>query len=142
MGSVSTAILKPSCRRGKLTAKPKTTLKHNVRNSKNSCVEAKLRRELRRLQQKYSLGLELKDVKWIPREDVFSGEVKNGIVYVYDKEPEEAVKTLRHEVLDFHLTEKIVRKPINLLNLILKHLETEIYQEKEKLINRLTELLQ
>jgi len=111
-------------------------------NHETLSVEARLRRELRRLQEKFGLGLELKDVRWVPKDGVFSGEVKDGIVYVYDKEPEEAIRTLRHEVLDFHLTEKIIRKPINLLNLILKHLETEIYQEKEKLINRLTDLLQ
>jgi len=120
--------------------KPKNS-RYKVGNARNVSVEALLRRELRRLQQRYGLGLELKDVKWIPREDMFSGEVKNGIVYVYDKEPEEAIKTLKHEVLDYHFTEKIIRKPINLLNLILKSMETEIYKEKEKLIDRLVELL-
>jgi hypothetical protein len=85
--------------------KPKTTPKRKAGNVENVGVEAELRRELRRLQQKYGLGWELKDVKWIPKEGEFSGEVKNGIVYVYDKKLEEAVKTLRHEFLDQILAE-------------------------------------
>jgi len=71
----------------------------------NRNVEALLRCELRRLQEKSDLGMEHKDIRWIPREGVFSGEVINGIVYVYDREPEKAVETLKHEVLNQALTE-------------------------------------
>ena len=109
--------------------KPKNS-KCRAGSARNVSVEALLRRELRRLQQKFGLGLELKDVKWIPREGELSGEVKGSAVYVYDRDPEKAVRTLRHEVLGYHLTEKIIRKPIELLNLILKSIKGDIFKRR------------
>ena len=51
-------------------------------------VEAELKRELKRFQQKYGLGLELKGVGWMPGEGELSGEIRGGIIYVYDREAE------------------------------------------------------
>lgn len=99
-----------------------------------------LRRELRRLQQKFGLGLELRDVKWVPRDGEFSGEVKDGVVYVYDREPEKAVETLKHEVIDSVLTEPI-EPLIKYINLQKSLIEALVYRRKERAVERLSKLL-
>lgn len=106
-------------------------------NTGNVNVEARLRRELRRLQQRYGLGLELKDVKWIPREGDLSGEVKNGVVYVYDKDCEKAVRTLKHEILDQTLTE-VLEPLVRYINLQKSLIEGLVYRRKERVVGKLS----
>ena len=113
-------------------------LKRKVISVEN--VEAELRCELRKLQRKLGLGLELRDVRWIPREGVFSGEVRDGVVYIYDKEPEKAVKTLKHEVIDQALTE-ILEPLVKYINLQKSLIEAFVYKRKEKLVDGLSDLL-
>jgi hypothetical protein len=41
-------------------------------------------------------------VKWIPdNNNKLSGEVEDGVIYVYDEDESEALETLRHESPDY-----------------------------------------
>jgi hypothetical protein len=70
-----------------------------------------------------------------------SGEVKNGSIYIYEAEEEKAVQTLKHEVVDHIITSRIVKPLVDLINLLIKAREAEIYREKEKFVEMLLRLL-
>jgi len=106
----------------------------------SSSVEAVLRRELRRLQRKYGLSLELKGVKWVPGDGELSGEVKNGIIYIYDREPEKAVETLKHEFLDYALR-GILEPLVKYINLQKSLIESLVYRRKERVVEELSKHL-
>ena len=104
-------------------------------------VQATLERELERLEAKLGLGFGLK-VVWAPDpSNPLSGEVKNGIIYVYEEDLEGAVQTLKHELLDYMLTSKLVQPLVSLVNLLIKSKEVEIYKEKEKIVEALSKIL-
>jgi len=104
-------------------------------------VEARLTDELERL--KGLLGLDpLLRVAWTPNVNKgLSGEVKDCIIYIYEYDEEKAVETLQHETIDYLISTKIIKPLINIINLLIKSREREIYLEKEKLIERLTKLI-
>jgi hypothetical protein len=70
-----------------------------------------------------------------------SGEIVGDRIYVYDETFQEALRTLRHEYLDYLLTNKIVNPLVDLINLLIKAKEKEVYNSKEKLTERLSKLL-
>jgi len=70
------------------------------------------------------------------------GEVREDVIYIYEKDEEKAIETLRHEAIDYLISTKIIKPLINMINLLIKNREQEIYLEKEKLIERLTKLIQ
>jgi hypothetical protein len=45
-----------------------------------------------------------------------------------------ALQTLRHELVDYLLTSKIVEPLVGLVNVFIKYREAEIYREKERLV--------
>jgi hypothetical protein len=105
-------------------------------------VEARLRRELRRLQRRYGLGQGLAGVKWLPMDDgELSGEVKGNTVYIYEEDPVKALEVLRHEVIDHHLTEELLEPLVKHINLQKSLIESLIYRRKEEVIERLSRLL-
>jgi hypothetical protein len=110
--------------------------KFKVRND----VEALLRSELKRLQRKFGLGLEL-DVKWLPKDGELSGEVRSNTIYIYEVKEEKAIQALRHEVLDHLITSRIVKPLVGLINLLIKAREAEIYEEKEKIVETLSKII-
>ena len=60
-----------------------------------------LDRELERLQRLLDSGYDLR-VSWMPRSDsALEGEVKSDVIFIYSECEEDAVQTLRHEFLDF-----------------------------------------
>jgi hypothetical protein len=103
-------------------------------------IEALLRGELKRLQRKFGLGLEL-DVKWLPKNEELSGEVRGNTIYIYEVEEEKAIQALRHEVLDHLITSRIVKPLVDLINLLIKAREAEIYKEKEKIVETLSKII-
>jgi len=111
------------------------------RNLKNVYdVESMLREELDRLQAK--LGLSGLKVVWMPGVDKgLSGDVRNGTIYVYEAEGDKALQTLRHELIDHLITSRIIKPLVNLVNMLIKSREAEIYMEKEKLVEMLLRLL-
>jgi len=61
------------------------------------------------------------EVVWVPDSSKpVSGEVKNKIVYIYETVEDEAVRVLRHEVLDYLLSSKIINPLVSLINLLIK----------------------
>jgi len=59
---------------------------------------------------------------------------------VYESSEEKALETLKHELVDYVLTSKIVSPLVGLVNLLIKSKETEIYREKEKIVDLLSKL--
>lgn len=104
-------------------------------------VEARLDEELERLGVKLGLNRELR-VVWMPDVDKgFSGEVRGGIIYIYEAEEDKALQALRHELVDHLITSRLVKPLVDLVNLLIKSREAEIYKEKEKLVEMFLRLL-
>jgi hypothetical protein len=100
----------------------------------------RLSKELERLKRKLGLGYEL-IVEWLPGGKVeICGEVKGNIILIYEGDETKAMETLRHEFLDFVISQtvepyqKIANKLIGLIN-------DEAYLRKEKLVEALVALI-
>ena len=104
-------------------------------------VQTKLEKQLDRIQKKLGLGLALK-VVWKPSPDgTLSGEVKNNLIYVYEADEEKAVDTLRHEFLDYCISQAI--EPFReVTNWLIKMINENAYKRKEKVVEALTRLLE
>lgn len=103
-------------------------------------MEARLKDELERLGAKLGLNRELR-VVWMPNAvDGLSGEVKGNTIYVYEAEVDKAFQALRHELIDHLITSRIVKPLVELVNLLIKSRESEIYEEKERLVEMLSRL--
>lgn len=104
-------------------------------------IICKLDKELKRLQG--LLGLECNfQVCWQP--DIYkgvAGEFKDGVIYIYEADENRAVEVLRHELVDYLLTTRLVKPLVGLINLLIKCRESEIYREKERLVNMFCKLL-
>jgi len=100
-----------------------------------------LYQELRRLKEKLNVGHEL-HVKWLPDEtkDV-CGEVRGNTIYIYEVDEDKAISVLRHEFVDYLITSKVIQPLIDLINLMIKIKQIEIYKEKEKIVQLFTSLL-
>jgi len=116
-------------------------------NAEKSVVEARLRRELKRLQRKIGLGSELV-VAWMPncvKRNVdggrLSGEVLGNTVYVYEESVDEAIKTLKHEFFDYIISYHIEKPYKDFINRFISLFEYEMYKRKEKLVDRLSQLI-
>ena len=108
--------------------------------STKQILSQRLEAELEQLKRFFGLGLELK-VLWKPSLDgVLSGEVKNNLICLYEEDGEKAVDTLRHEFLDYCVSQAIdpYRKVTNKL---IAMVNEEAYSRKEKIVEALTKLL-
>jgi len=63
------------------------------------------------------------------------------VIYIYDAESKAAVRSLKHEFLDEALTSKVVKPLVEIINLLIKSREAEVYKAKEELIEKLSKLL-
>ena len=103
--------------------------------------ETLLAEELRRIEEKLGLSLGLK-LRWVPDPTKpYSGEVRDGCIFIYEGDEQRAIQALRHEVLDHLLSSRIVKPLVDIINLLIKCKESEIYAEKEKLVDILSKLL-
>jgi len=103
-------------------------------------VQTLLEEELRRLKEKSGLGYGL-EVTWMPDGPKDrAGEVKRNVILVYEKEPEAALKTLRHEFVDW-LVSQVTRAHKQLVNKLLELLELQLYVKKEKVVQAILNLL-
>jgi hypothetical protein len=125
---------------------PKTkTGKQRHLNLGNISVEARLRRELRRLQQKTRRGYELERAVWLPGKKVFNpegwplaGEVRGNTIYIYDEK--DPVFTLKHEFFEYLLIKD--KKPLmDLVAKLLAHIMYSQYKGSEELADILARLL-
>ena len=108
---------------------------------RESNVQGRLEKELRKLMAKLALNENI-EVVWQP--DVakgVSGEVRQSVIFIYETREEEALSALRHELIDYCITSRVVEPLVNLVNLLIKSREAEIYKEKEKLVDVFSKLV-
>ena len=98
-----------------------------------------LKHELACLKQKFQMGQELK-LQWIPNNGPRSGEVNGATIWIYEAEQAKALATLRHEFIEYLLTRDLVAPYKRLINKLISLFEEEMYDRKEKLVERLQEL--
>jgi len=102
--------------------------------------EAKLSEELKKLQVLLNQGYDLK-VVWTPKKDSnLDGEVKGNTIHVYSQSLEEALKTLRHEFLDYAVSQ-CVEPYKQVANQLIAIVNKQAYERKEKLVESLASLL-
>jgi hypothetical protein len=100
----------------------------------------KLLNEFERLKHLTGLGAELK-VVWKPlAQGTLSGEVKNNTIYIYETAEAEAVETLRHEFVDFCISQ-CVEPYKKITNQLIIMVNADAYREKEKVVEGLAKLL-
>ena len=85
------------------------------------------------------MGHELK-LQWIPNDGPKSCEVTGTTIRIYEAEPTKAMGTLRHEFVEYILTTDLVAPYKRLINKLISLFEEEMYDRKEKLVQRLQEL--
>jgi len=107
----------------------------------NVDVKAQLQKEFNRLKDMLGVGHEL-ELVWIPKAfKGLSGEVKNGKLYIYEEGLDKASHALRHELVDYLITSRIVEPLVGLINALIKSREVEIYRAKEDIVEKLAKLL-
>ena len=108
--------------------------------STKEILSQRLDAELEQLKRFFGLGLELK-VVWKPTPDgALSGEVKNSLIYVYEVDEEKAVDTLRHEFLDYCLSQAIVPYK-EVTNRLIRVINEDAYRRKERIVKALVKFL-
>jgi hypothetical protein len=106
--------------------------------SKNSALE-RLETELTHLKQKFQMGQELK-LQWMPNDGSKSGEVSGGTIRIYEADDAKALDTLRHEFVEYILMNELVAPYKRLINKLILLFEEEMYDRREKLVDRFQEL--
>ena len=108
--------------------------------STKKILSQRLEAELERLRMVSGLGLELK-VVWKPNpEGPLAGEVKDNLMYLYVEDEEKAVQTLRHEFLDYCVSQAI--EPYRqVTNMMIRILNKDAYRRKERIVEGLVKLL-
>ena len=100
-----------------------------------------LRAELDKLKRKLQITDEL-ELVWRPDDKrEVSGEVKGHVIYLYDATPSSASATLRHEVVDYVVSQAI--EPFKeFANELVRALNKAAYKRKEEVVERLLKLLE
>lgn len=104
-------------------------------------LQEKLEEELEKLKRRLRMGYELR-VLWLPGDNVeLSGEVRGETIYIYEGSEEKALETLRHEFLDYAISQVIepYRQTANKLIILINE---ETYRRKEKLVKELVRLIE
>jgi uncharacterized protein Smg (DUF494 family) len=86
------------------------------------------------------MGQDLK-LQWMPNDGPKSGEVTGTTIRIYENEPTKALDTLRHEFIEYLLTQDLVAPYKRLINKLISLFEEEMYDRKEKLVERLRDLI-
>lgn len=104
-------------------------------------VQTKLESQLERIQEKLRLGISLK-VVWMPNADSdLAGEVKGNDILIYEENEGKALDILRHEILDYCISQAI--EPYKeVTNRLIKVINEDAYKRKEKVVEALTRLLE
>jgi len=108
-------------------------------DDKNS-VECKLIEELERIKARVGMGYDLK-VEWAPSlASDKHGEVRGNVILIYDGELEDSLQTLRHEFLDYLVSQAIVPYK-NAANKLVQLVNEIAYKRKEEVVEALAKLL-
>jgi len=104
-------------------------------------LDTKLKRELNRLIHRLGLT-ELLEVKWLPGGKAeLSGEVTDRTIYIYDKDPDRALKTLRHEVIEFYLVKQHEEDYVAMINSLMDAFNRIRRRKREELVERLSSII-
>ena len=76
----------------------------------------------------------------IVRESRVSGEVRGDYIYVYDDDKEVALDTLKHEFVDYAIS-KVIEPYKDVTNRLIAIINDIAYTRKEKLVEKLTQLI-
>ena len=99
-----------------------------------------LEEELEKLKHKLQIGYELK-VIWIPDDNSnLSGEVRGNKIFIYERDEEKALETLKHEFLDYAISQ-IIKPYKQVANKLIKLINEEAYKKKERLVESLKNLI-
>jgi hypothetical protein len=103
-------------------------------------LQKTLEEELERLKRLLKVGYELKVVSIPNSNSNLSGEVKEETIYVYEEDYDKALETLRHEFLDYAISQVIepYKRTANQLILLINEIA---YKKKEELVEKLTKLI-
>lgn len=103
-------------------------------------LDSKLEAELERLKRLLGLCHHL-NVKWVPNNNGnLSGEVKGDCIYVYEEEEKSALETLRHEFLDYAVSQ-VIEPYKEVTNRLISMINEDAYKRKERLIEAICRLL-
>lgn len=117
----------------------------NVRLRGKHEVETRLEAELERLKRKTGMGFEA-SVRWLPGTIKYKNgkqlleEVLGDVITIYVEDPTEATQLLPHGFAEWLLNQHTKRYML-LINKLIELFEQIQYQEKEKLVEALAELL-
>lgn len=118
-----------------------TDVSSRMPDNRNATVSSsKLQEEFRTFVEK--LGVQHLELVWRPdlRKEV-SGEVRNGILYIYEEDENKAIETVKHELIDYLITSRLIKPLVDMINLLMKSKESDIYREKEKIVEGLIKML-
>jgi len=107
----------------------------------------KLFEELRRLQKLLNHGYEL-EVKWLPKvkrtekngKYRVCGEIIGKTIYIYDEDEDEAVKTLRHEIIE-HLLYTYEKSYVQFINYLIKFFNEVQRTKREKFVEKIAKCI-
>jgi hypothetical protein len=103
-------------------------------------VEDKLNLELKRLKTVLGLNPDLR-VIWIPNiNKSLSGEVAGKNILIYELNEEKALNVLRHEAIDY-LVSQAVEPYKEVSNRLIQMINEETYNRKEKVVESLMRLI-
>jgi len=104
--------------------------------TQSRALQGVLEKELEQLKRRFCMSYELK-VVWIPDgNEKLSGEVRGDTVYIYEDNEKKALETLRHEFLDYAISE-VIEPYKNMTNKLILLINEEAYKRKEMLVNAL-----
>ena len=79
---------------------------------------------------------------WIPNENSDKhGEVKGDTIIIYDKDEEAALKTLKHEFVDYIYVKDVVDPLVKYINLQKNLIDKLIYERKERIVDKMVDVL-
>ena len=103
-------------------------------------LQKRLEDEFKMIQRRLELRLDLR-VVWVPNADSdLSGTVKGRDILIYEASEDKALNTLRHEVVDYFVSQAI--EPYKeVTNKLIKMINEDAYKRKEKIVETITRLL-
>ena len=103
---------------------------------RNNTVQ-QLELELSKLKDRFQMAQELR-LEWDPDgNSKKSGEVIGRTIYIYEEDEAKALDTLKHEFIEYILTYELVAPYKKLVNKLISLFEEEMYERKEKLIEKI-----
>ena len=106
----------------------------------NNNLQERLENELERLKRILKMGYELR-VVWLPNNNSsLSGEVKEEMIFIYEEDFEKALETLKHEFLDYVISQ-VIEPYKQVANKLVMLINEQTYRRKEKLVDSLATLI-